>query len=68
MFRQFLRGSEVNTAIMPHAKRRQSNHPSNEPTEKQQMQKYAVNQQLIETLLAWVNSGEIAIPERPQQQ
>ncbi|QQS29844.1 MAG: DUF262 domain-containing protein [Sphingobacteriales bacterium] len=27
------------------------------------MQKYAVNQQLIETLLAWVNSGEIAIPE-----
>lgn len=29
----------------------------------QKMQKYAVNQQLIETLLAWVNSGEIAIPE-----
>lgn len=28
-----------------------------------QMQKYAVNQQLIETLLAWVNSGEIAILE-----
>jgi hypothetical protein len=28
-----------------------------------EMQKYAVNQQLIETLLAWVNSGEIAIPE-----
>lgn len=27
------------------------------------MQKYAVNQQLIETLLAWVDSGEIAIPE-----
>ncbi|MBK7365587.1 MAG: DUF262 domain-containing protein [Nitrosomonas sp.] len=27
------------------------------------MQKYTVNQQLIETLLAWVNSGEIAIPE-----
>lgn len=27
------------------------------------MQKYAVNQQLIETLLAWINSGEIAIPE-----
>lgn len=27
------------------------------------MQKYAVNQQLIETILAWVNSGEIAIPE-----
>ncbi|TGM66162.1 DUF262 domain-containing protein [Leptospira meyeri] len=27
------------------------------------MQKYSVNQQLIETLLAWVNSGEIAIPE-----
>lgn len=27
------------------------------------MQKYAVNQQLIETLLAWVNSAEIAIPE-----
>lgn len=27
------------------------------------MQKYAVNQQLIETLLAWVNSGEVAIPE-----
>ncbi len=27
------------------------------------MQKYAVNQQLIETLLAWVTSGEIAIPE-----
>lgn len=27
------------------------------------MQKYAVNQQLVETLLAWVNSGEIAIPE-----
>jgi hypothetical protein len=31
--------------------------------QRQQMQKYAVNQQLIETLLAWVNSGEIAIPE-----
>lgn len=27
------------------------------------MQKYSVNQQLIETLLAWVRSGEIAIPE-----
>lgn len=27
------------------------------------MQKYAVNQHLIETLIAWVNSGEIAIPE-----
>ncbi|MDQ1266627.1 MAG: hypothetical protein QG635_1779 [Bacteroidota bacterium] len=27
------------------------------------MQKYSVNQQLIETILAWVNSGEIAIPE-----
>ncbi len=27
------------------------------------MQKYAVNQQLIETLLAWVKSGEVAIPE-----
>lgn len=27
------------------------------------MQKYAVNQQLIETLLGWVKSGEIAIPE-----
>ncbi len=27
------------------------------------MQKYAVNQHLIETLLAWVSSGEIAIPE-----
>ncbi len=26
-------------------------------------QKYSVNQHLIETLLAWVNSGEIAIPE-----
>lgn len=26
-------------------------------------QKYAVNQHLIETILAWVNSGEIAIPE-----
>lgn len=28
-----------------------------------QMQKYSVNQHLIETILAWVNSGEIAIPE-----
>lgn len=28
-----------------------------------QTQKYAVNQHLIETLLAWVKSGEIAIPE-----
>src|SRR3954470_22984365 len=27
------------------------------------MQKYSVNQHLIETLLAWINSGEIAIPE-----
>lgn len=27
------------------------------------MQKYSVNQQLIETILAWVNSKEIAIPE-----
>ena len=27
------------------------------------MQKYAVNQYLIETLLNWVKSGEIAIPE-----
>ena len=27
------------------------------------IQKYSVNQQLIETLLAWVNAGEIAIPE-----
>lgn len=27
------------------------------------MQKYSVNQYLIETLLAWVNSGEVAIPE-----
>jgi len=27
------------------------------------MQKYSVNQHLIETLLAWVNSEEIAIPE-----
>ncbi len=27
------------------------------------MQKYSVNQQLIETVLAWVRSGEIAIPE-----
>lgn len=27
------------------------------------MQKYAVNQHLIETLLSWVKSGEIAIPE-----
>ncbi len=27
------------------------------------MQKYSVNQHLIETLLAWVTSGEIAIPE-----
>jgi len=26
-------------------------------------QKYSVNQQLIETVLAWVNSNEIAIPE-----
>ena len=28
-----------------------------------QLQKYAVSQQPIETLLAWVKSGEIAIPE-----
>jgi len=27
------------------------------------MQKYSVNQHLIETILAWLNSGEIAIPE-----
>lgn len=27
------------------------------------MQKYSVNQHLIGTILAWVNSGEIAIPE-----
>lgn len=27
------------------------------------LQKYAVNQHLIETLLSWVKSGEIAIPE-----
>ncbi|MCO6426621.1 DUF262 domain-containing protein [Nitrosomonas communis] len=27
------------------------------------MQKYSVNQHLIETILAWVKSGEIAIPE-----
>ena len=27
------------------------------------MQKYAVNQHLIETILSWVKSGEIAIPE-----
>ena len=27
------------------------------------MQKYSVNQQLIETILAWVKSGEVAIPE-----
>src|SRR5690349_6294262 len=26
-------------------------------------QKYSVNQHLIETLLAWITSGEIAIPE-----
>ena len=26
-------------------------------------QKYSVNQQLVETLLSWVKSGEIAIPE-----
>ncbi|EPM50397.1 hypothetical protein [Pseudomonas syringae] len=26
-------------------------------------QKYSVNQHLIETLLSWVTSGEIAIPE-----
>jgi uncharacterized protein with ParB-like and HNH nuclease domain len=26
-------------------------------------QKYSVNQHLIETILAWVKSGEIAIPE-----
>jgi uncharacterized protein with ParB-like and HNH nuclease domain len=28
-----------------------------------QTQKYSVNQHLIETILAWVKSGEIAIPE-----
>jgi hypothetical protein len=27
------------------------------------MQKYSVNQHLIEILLTWVKSGEIAIPE-----
>jgi len=27
------------------------------------IQKYSVNQHLIETLLFWVKSGEIAIPE-----
>jgi hypothetical protein len=27
------------------------------------IQKYSVNQHLLETVLAWVNSGEIAIPE-----
>jgi uncharacterized protein with ParB-like and HNH nuclease domain len=27
------------------------------------MQKYSVNQHLIETLLTWVKSGKIAIPE-----
>jgi uncharacterized protein with ParB-like and HNH nuclease domain len=27
------------------------------------MQKYSVNQHLIETLIIWVKSGEIAIPE-----
>ncbi|MGV8863191.1 MAG: hypothetical protein ACOH2T_18750 [Pseudomonas sp.] len=26
-------------------------------------QKYSVNQHLIETLLSWIKSGEIAIPE-----
>lgn len=26
-------------------------------------QKHSVNQHLIETILAWVNAGEIAIPE-----
>jgi hypothetical protein len=28
-----------------------------------QSQKYSVNQHLIETIISWVNSGEIAIPE-----
>jgi len=28
-----------------------------------EIQKYSVNQHLIETILAWVKSGEIAIPE-----
>ena len=28
-----------------------------------QTQKYSVNQHLIETLLVWVKSGEITIPE-----
>ena len=28
-----------------------------------QTQKYSVNQQFTETILAWVNSGEIAVPE-----
>jgi len=27
------------------------------------MQKYSVNQQLIETVLTWVKAGEVAIPE-----
>ena len=27
------------------------------------MQKYSVNQYLIETVLAWVKAGEVAIPE-----
>ncbi|MDP1950249.1 MAG: DUF262 domain-containing protein [Nitrosomonas sp.] len=31
--------------------------------EQNQVQKYSVNQHLVETILAWVNSGEIAIPE-----
>jgi hypothetical protein len=28
-----------------------------------ELQKYSVTQQLIEIVLAWVQSGEIAIPE-----
>ena len=27
------------------------------------MQQYSVNQQLIDTVLAWIKAGEIAIPE-----
>ena len=51
---------------MPHHKRRYYTFKvriNKKKKEKRKMQKYAVNQQLIETLLAWVNSGEIAIPE-----
>lgn len=34
-----------------------------QPTIQRSAQKYSVNQQPIQTLLAWVTSGEIAIPE-----